>query len=97
MLDTLFSNELNVENKKRILVEEHQMQMTRELEGGINIMCNVSQGIADKAFKAGINQGISQGEQNMLLELLRDGIITVADAARKLCLSEEKVREMMNN
>lgn len=50
-------------------------------------MCNVSQGIADKAF--------AQGEQNMLLELLRDGIITVADAAKKLCLSEDKVKEMM--
>ena len=89
MLDTLFSNELNVENKKRILVEKHQMKMTRELEGGIDTMCNVSQGIADKAF--------AQGEQNMLLELLRDGIITVADAAKKLCLSEDKVKEMLNN
>ena len=52
-------------------------------------MCNVSQGIADNAF--------AQGEQNMLLELLRDGIITVADAAKKLCLSEDKVKEMLNN
>ena len=67
MLDTLFSDELSAEKKKRILETEHHMQMTRQLQGGINHMCNVSQGIKEKAFA----QGISQGEKNMLIRLIK--------------------------
>ena len=37
------------------------MQMTRELEGGIDIMCNVSQGIKEKAYNQGIAEGIEIG------------------------------------
>ena len=59
MLDALFSNEFQAEYKKKILIQEHQMQMTQELEGGISTICNVSQGIADRAFNDGISQGIS--------------------------------------
>lgn len=58
MLDTLFSDELSVKNKKNILEQKHQMQMTRELEGGIDIMCNVSQGIKEKAYNEGIAKGV---------------------------------------
>ena len=71
MLDTLFSDELSSEKKKQILETEHQMQMTRQLQGGINHMCNVSQGIKEKAFAQGISQGISQGEKNMLIRLIK--------------------------
>ena len=75
------------------------MQMTRKLEGGIDTMCNVSQGIKEKALATGIAQGITQGiEQGKLdtyLELLRDGLISVSDAAKRLCLSESAFLEML--
>ena len=35
-------------------------------------MCNLGQGIADKAFAEGISQGISQGERNMLFQLIQE-------------------------
>ena len=98
-LDTLFSDEISVNEKKKILKQEHNMQMTRELEGGIDTMCNVSQGIKEKALATGIAQGITQGiEQGKLdtyLELLRDGLISVSDAAKRLCLSESAILEML--
>ena len=62
MLDTLFSDELDVHTKKKILEDKHQMKMTRTLEGGINTMCNVSLGIREKALE----QGIEQGEKRLL-------------------------------
>ena len=99
MLDTLFSDEISVNEKKKILKQEHNMQMTRKLEGGIDTMCNVSQGIKEKALATGIAQGITQGiEQGKLdtyLELLRDGLISVSDAAKRLCLSESAILEML--
>ena len=58
MLDTLFSENLDAESKKKILENEHQMEMTRELEGGIDVMCNVSLGIRERALAEGIEQGI---------------------------------------
>ena len=87
MLDTLFSNEISSERKKQIPEKEHQMQMTRQLQGGINRMCNISQGITEKAF--------SQGEKSMLLQLLQEGLISISVVAQKLNLTEEQVRELM--
>lgn len=54
-------------------------------------MCNVSQGIKEKAF----SQGISQGKLDTILDLLRDGLISVSTAAQKLNVSEEEVRKML--
>ena len=71
------------------------MQMTRKLEGGIDTMCNVSQGIKEKALATGIAQGIEQGKLDTYLELLRDGLISVSDAAKRLCLSESAILEML--
>ena len=103
MLDTLFSNELHAEYKKKILIQEHQMQMTQELEGGITTMCNVSQGIAERAFNdgisqgisRGISQGISQGKIDAYLEMVREGLISITDAAKKLSLTEQKILDMI--
>ena len=91
MLDTLFSDEISAEKKKQILETEHQMQMTRQLQGGIKSMCNVSQGIKEKAFSQGISQGISQGKLDTILDLLREGLISIPTAAQKLNLSEEEI------
>ena len=75
MLDTLFSNKLDAVSKKIILENEHQMQMTRKLEGGIESMCNVSLGVREEALKEGIRQGIEQGiEQgrtSLLIEMIQ--------------------------
>ena len=91
MLDTLFSDEISVNEKKEILKQEHNMQMTRELEGGIDTMCNVSQGIKEKAFDA----GITQGKLDAHLELLREGLITISTAAQKLGISEDEVKKFV--
>ena len=96
MLNTLFSDELSSENKKKILKEEHHMHMTRELEGGIDTMCNVSQGIKEKAYDAGVAQGISQGKLDTYLELLRDGLLSISDVAHKLNITEQEVQKMLS-
>ena len=75
------------------------MQMTQELEGGITTMCNVSQGIADRAFNDGISQGIShgisQGKIDAYLEMVREVLISITDAAKKLSLTEQEILNMI--
>lgn len=47
MLEELFSGKDAVE-KKRILEDEYGMRMTAELEGRIQIMCNLSENIIER-------------------------------------------------
>ena len=67
-------------------------------------MCNVSQGIKEKAYDAGvargltqgIAQGISQGKLDTYLELLRDGLLSISDVAHKLNITEQEVQKMLS-
>ena len=51
--------------------------------------------VIETEAKTILNQGITQGKLDTYLELLRDGLISVTDAAKRLCLSEDAVKEMM--
>ena len=42
-----------------------------------------------------LNQGVVQGKLDTILELLREGLISISTAAQKLDLSEEEVRKML--
>ena len=61
MLEVLFSDEIQVEEKKWILEKEFKMPMTEELEGGVEEMCNLSKGVWEKGIEQGIEQGIERG------------------------------------
>ena len=61
MLSTLFSDEMDAEEKKKILETQHHMEMTRELEGEIGSMCNVSLGVSERAYNRGERQGFDRG------------------------------------
>lgn len=73
MLDTFFLEKLDAESKKKILENEHQMEMTRELKGGINAMCNVSLGIKERAFAEGIETGAKQKLYQQIQKKLSKG------------------------
>ena len=49
MLDVLLSQDTQPADKKRILKEEFSIPMTKKLEGDVDAMCNLSQGVYDKA------------------------------------------------
>ena len=50
MLSVLLSKEIKPEDKKKILSEKFNIPMTKEIEGGVKNMCNLSQGIYDDAI-----------------------------------------------
>ena len=49
MLDVLLSSEINPGEKKRVLQEEFDVSMTQEMESEAESMCNLSQGVEDRA------------------------------------------------
>ncbi|MCM1134135.1 MAG: hypothetical protein NC400_01045 [Clostridium sp.] len=59
MLEELVSGK-DAAEKKRILADEYGMKMTAELEGRIQIMCNWSEVLGERAWENGIEQGITK-------------------------------------
>lgn len=51
--------------------------------------------IKNEGFSQGISQGISQGKLEALLELVRDGVLTLEDAAKRLDKSVEELEELL--
>ena len=62
LLDVLLSAERKPDEKKRILQDDFNIKMTRELESEVLLMCNLSKGIEEK----GIREGILSSIQNLM-------------------------------
>lgn len=66
LLDVLLSSERKTDEKKRILQDDFNIKMTRELESEVLLMCNLSKGIEEKGIKEGIKEGILSSIQNLM-------------------------------
>ena len=62
---------------------------TKEIEGRIREMCNLSEAITEDAMK----KGISQGKAEAYFSMVRDGDIDETKAAKKLSLSLDQFRD----
>lgn len=67
------SKEINVENKKGILEEDFEIEMTREVESEVSYMCNYSDGIWMKGMEKGIEEGMEKGRAEGRVEGIEKG------------------------
>ena len=88
-LGVLFQNELSAREKKDILERDFNIPMTETFESEVDDMCNLSQGVAEKAMQ--------QGRTHILIELVSDGVLTIEKAAEKARMSVEEFRNAMKN
>ncbi|GEM_PF-287089 len=93
LLQVLFTeSKKSAEQKKEILNEEYGIELTEDMEKELRTMCNLSLGIAEKAYDSGIEQGIERGiEQGM-----KTGIQRGADRLGRLMgmlLQDGKIKE----
>lgn len=65
-LGTIFSEKLKPEEKLKSLETDYGVKTTREIKEGVNKMCNLSDAIEER----GIQQGMLQGEEQKLIELI---------------------------
>lgn len=70
MLEELLSSK-SAEEKKRILTDEYGMVMTAELEGRLQIMCNLSENIEANGIKKGIKEGVRQERIDAIARMIR--------------------------
>ena len=86
-LGVLFQNELSAREKKDILERDFDIPMTETFESEVDDMCNLSQGVAEKAMQ--------QGRTHILIELVNDGVLTIEKAAEKAMMPVEEFRNAM--
>lgn len=98
-MNTLFDPNMPVENKKQRLETEYQIPVESELRKGLRLMCNLSDVIEEQAIEKGIEKGIEQGIEKgrieTLVELVKDGILNIQDAAGRLGLSEMEFGQLL--
>lgn len=71
LLDVLLSHETSEAEKRRILRDEYEIQMTRTLESEVSVMCNLSKGVMEKSWKKGMEKGRAVGIETAILSSVR--------------------------
>ncbi len=66
LLNVLLSSTIKAEEKKRILEQEYAIAMTRELEGEVLGMCNLSKGVLERGKREGIINNTVISIQNLM-------------------------------
>ena len=88
ILQTLFNTELPEKEKKDRLEQEYEIQMENGFGKELSLMCNLSDTVEERGIEKGIEKGIEQGKLEMLFSLVRDHILSSADAAKRVGMSE---------
>lgn len=77
-----------IDRKKERLENEYGLPMTKSMDEEVNQMCNLGEGIAERAFAKGkaegIEQGIEQGGNDMLVSLVMDKSIMLDNALSRV-------------
>ena len=71
MLDVLLSHETSEAEKRRILQDDYDIQMTRTLESEVSVMCNLSKGVMEKGIAKGMEKGRAEGMEKGILTSIR--------------------------
>jgi len=61
MLDVLLGNDTSEAEKRRILQDDYDIQMTRTMEQEVSVMCNLSKGVREKGIAEGMAKGMAKG------------------------------------
>jgi len=66
MLDVLLSNETGEAEKRKILRDDYNIQMTQTMESEVSVMCNLSKGVREKGIAEGMTSGILSAIKNLV-------------------------------
>ena len=91
MLSTLLSEKLLPEEKEKILSDEYDIETSKELEGGLRQMCNLSDLVEERGIEKEIEKGIERGKLEILLSQIRKKVMKGKSLARIADELEESV------
>lgn len=73
LVGALFLPDMSFEDKNTILEEEFHIKMEGERKEMLERMCNLGQGIEERAIQRGVEQGIERGIRVLILNAVEDG------------------------
>ena len=94
LISTLLSTVIKTEDKKRVLKQEFDIETSVELEEGMRNMCNLADGIEARAIARGIAEGRAEGRAETLVALVRDGLLSKEEAAKRAEMSIEEFEKI---
>ena len=79
------------------MTKDYRFEETiNEVKGKEHVtMCEVLDRVEARGREEGIKEGIKEGTVNILISLVNDGILSVADAAKRADMSEESFRRYL--
>lgn len=99
LLSALTSDQFEPEKKKEFLKNEFAIEMTQDIELGVNEMCNVAEGIYERGIQKGLQQGAAEHERKTVLRMLGKGKTDI-EIIEAMEITEEqlsKYKEEFNN
>ena len=82
------TRDTRAEKRKEVLEREFRIPMTKKMEGEVEYMCNLSDGVEQK--------GIEKGIVLTLCSLVRDNLITIEEAAKRANMTVEEFESELN-
>lgn len=98
LLAALFTDTLNAKEKIDIINKEYDIPIENDIEEGVNIMCNLSQGIEDKALEKGKAVGIAEGKASAQIDIILNmynNNFTIEQIALATQYNVDKIKEII--
>ena len=104
MLDVLLSNETGEAEKRKILQDDYDIQMTRTMEQEVSVMCNLSKGVMEKGIAKGraegraegVAKGMTNGILSSIKSLMETMGMTIEQAMAALKVPEDEKQKYMD-
>ena len=72
MLDVLLGSETSEMEKRKILQDDYNIQMTLAMKREVTVMCNLSKGVEEKGIAKGVAKGMTEGMTNGILASIKN-------------------------
>lgn len=92
MLDILLGSENSVAEKRKILQDEYDIEMTHAIDKEVSVMCNLSEGVLAKGLERGIARGLEQGRAEGAAE---NTLASIKNLVKNLGISVEKAMSIL--
>ena len=99
LLSVLLSASLEAEEKLDIIEKEYDIPIEDDIREEVEEMCNLSQGIKEKAFEGGYLMGQEEGRESGYAEavcLMYESGLSIEQIAGIIKMSTDKVEELVN-
>lgn len=98
LLSAILSSNLEIDEKLKIMEEEYRIPLENGIREEVEEMCNLSQGIKEKAFEEGQKKGQEKGQEQKLIEMvnkMHEVKLPIEQIAAIAEISVDRVREII--